>query len=96
MAEQKTGQNDGSNDEHSGRLDSSTISAVSAAEKKITGLDHPVEGGPTVTAKSHTDEPINSKNLHNITEAEKKVTDGERVKGGPTATAQSELAKSRS
>lgn len=35
------------------------------------------------------------KNLHDITEGEKKMTGGERVPGGPTSTAQSELSKSR-
>lgn len=80
----------------SGRLDSDTISKITAAEKDITGADGPAKGGPTAQAQSHAGETIGSENLHDITEGEKKVTGGERVKGGPTATAQSELAKSRS
>ena len=40
-------------------------------------------------------EKITSEALHDITEGEKKVA-GERVKGGPTSAAQSELGKSRS
>ncbi|KAF7502202.1 hypothetical protein GJ744_006751 [Endocarpon pusillum] len=81
---------------HSGILDSSTISKITDAEKKITGDDQPARGGPTARAQQHSGEPITSKALHDITEGEKKVTGGERVKGGPTSTAQSELAKSRS
>lgn len=81
---------------HSGILDSSTISKITEAEKKITGDDQPAEQGPTARAQQHSGEPITSQVLHDITEGEKKVTGGERVKGGPTSTAQSELAKSRS
>lgn len=55
-----------------------------------------MKGGPTAQAQKHAGEPINSDNLHDITEGEKKITGGERVKGGLTATAQSELGKSRS
>lgn len=54
-----------------------------------------MKGGPTAQAQKHVNEPINADTLHDITEGEKKVA-GDRVKGGPTATAQSELAKSRS
>ncbi|KAF3061080.1 hypothetical protein GL218_02876 [Daldinia childiae] len=82
--------------QHTGKLDSHTISAIHNAEKELTGQDQPVEGGPTAQAQSHANEPINSQNLHDITEGEKRVTEGQRVKGGPTATAQSELGKSRS
>jgi hypothetical protein len=80
----------------SGKLDSETLSKITDAEKKLTGKDGPVPGGPTAQAQSHAKEPITSEALHDITEGEKKVTGGERVKGGPTSTAQSELAKSRS
>ncbi|KAF1832217.1 hypothetical protein BDW02DRAFT_590609 [Decorospora gaudefroyi] len=80
----------------SGRLDSETLSKITEAEKKLTGEDGPVSGGPTANAQSHAKEPITSQALHDITEGEKKITGGERVKGGPTSTAQSELGKSRS
>jgi hypothetical protein len=80
---------------HSGTLDSATLSKITAAEKKITGEDHAVKGGPTAKAQTHANEPITSEALHDITEGEKKITGGERVKGGPTSTAQSELGKSR-
>lgn len=83
------------NDTHTGTLDSSTISKITDAEKKITGQDEPIKGGPTAQAQSRSGEPITSEALHDITEGEKKVTGGERVKGGPTSTAQSELAQSR-
>lgn len=53
-----------------------------------------MKGGPTAQAQKHAGEPINASTLHDITEGEKAVA-GDRVKGGPTATAQSELAKSR-
>lgn len=81
--------------QHTGHLDSSTLSNITDAEKKITGADGPVPGGPTARAQQHANEPITSQALHDITEGEKKVTGGERVKGGPTSTAQSELGKSR-
>ncbi|ROW17607.1 hypothetical protein VPNG_00839 [Cytospora leucostoma] len=80
---------------HTGKLDSKTISDITHAETKITGQPEPVKGGPTAQAQKHANEPINSQMLHDITEGEKKVTGGKRVAGGPTSTAQSELAKSR-
>jgi hypothetical protein len=81
--------------QHTGTLDSSTLHKITEAEKQITGADGPVQGGPTAQAQKHANEPITSEALHDITEGEKKVTGGERVKGGPTAKAQSELGKSR-
>jgi hypothetical protein len=88
--------NANTNTSASGKLDSETLSKITDAEKKLTGEARPVAGGPTAQAQSHAKEPITSEALHDITEGEKKVTGGERVKGGPTSTAQSELAKSRS
>ena len=78
----------------SGILDSSTISKITAAEKELTGKDSPVKGGPTAQAQKRAGEPITSEALHDITEGEKNIA-GERVGGGPTSTAQSELGKSR-
>ena len=72
-----------------------TISNIIRKEKEITGKDAPVRGGPTARAQQHAGEQINSEVLHDITEGEKKITGGERIKGGPTSVAQSELAKSR-
>jgi len=47
-------------------------------------------------AQKHVGEAINSEVLHDITEGEKKVTHQARpVAGGPTAVAQSEVAKSQ-
>ncbi|RYO36453.1 hypothetical protein AA0111_g2991 [Alternaria arborescens] len=91
-----TSTNNANNSSASGKLDSETLSKITEAEKKLTGKAQPVAGGPTAQAQSHAKEPITSEALHDITEGEKKVTGGERVKGGPTSTAQSELAKSRS
>ncbi|KAG9191146.1 hypothetical protein G6011_09234 [Alternaria panax] len=88
--------NNASTSSASGKLDSETLSKITEAEKKLTGEAGPVPGGPTAQAQNHAKEPITSQALHDITEGEKKVTGGERVKGGPTSTAQSELAKSRS
>ena len=51
--------------------------------------------GPTAKAQQHAGEPITPQALHDITEGEKKITGGERIKGGPTSTAQSEREKSR-
>jgi hypothetical protein len=81
--------------EHYGTLNSATMSKITAAEKQITGEDHAMNDGPTAKAQSHANEPITSQVLHEITEGEKKITGGKRVKGGPTSTAQSELGKSR-
>lgn len=78
-----------------GTLDSNTISRINHAENELTGQTQPVKGGPTAQAQKHAGEPI-APNLHDITEAEKAITGGERVKGGPTSAAQSELSKSRS
>lgn len=77
------------------KLDSSTISSVTDAEKRLTGDDDPVRGGPTAQAQKHAGETINSRTLHDITEGEKKVAGDAPVKGGPTAAAQSQLGKSR-
>jgi hypothetical protein len=85
-----------SNGQHTGRLDSSTMRTITEKEKEITGQDNPVRGGPTAKAQQHAGEPITSQALHDITEGEKKITGGERVKGGPTSAVQSELGKSRS
>lgn len=80
---------------HSGNLDPSTISRINEAESDITGTRQPLAGGPTAQAQRHANESLNSQNLHDITAGEKTITGGERLKGGPTATAQSELGKSR-
>ena len=88
--------NNASNAQSTGRLDSSTLSKITEKEKEITGADGPTPGGPTAKAQQHANEPITSQALHDITEGEKKITGGERVKGGPTSAAQSELGKSRS
>ena len=49
----------------------------------------------TAQAQSHAGEPINSQSLHDITEGEKKITGGDRIKGGPTSAAQSILGQAR-
>lgn len=87
--------NNNNNNQHTGHLDSATLSKITDAEKQITGEDGPVPGGPTAQAQKHANQPITSQVLHDITEGEKKITGGDRVKGGPTSTAQSELGKSR-
>jgi hypothetical protein len=91
-----TNTNTGGRAKTSGNLDSDTISKITEKEKNITGQDHAVKGGPTTKAQQHANEPITSEALHDITEGEKKVTGGERVKGGPTSAAQSALGQSRS
>ncbi|QDS70457.1 hypothetical protein FKW77_009920 [Venturia effusa] len=75
-------------------LNSENLSKITDAEKRLTGQDQPVKGGPTAQAQKHANEPITSQALHDVTQGEKKVTGGERVKGGPTSTAQSILSKS--
>jgi len=82
--------------EHNGRLDAATMRTITQKEREITGRDGPVRGGPTAQAQKHAGEPIGSAALSDITKGEKEVTGGERIKGGPTSAAQSELGKSRS
>ena len=77
----------------SSTMDSSTISKVTSKEKEITGQDDPVKGGPTAQAQSHAGQPITGDVVHDITEGEKVITGGERIKGGPTSTVQSTVAK---
>ena len=79
----------------SGFMDGETISKITEAEKDLTGSNEPVRRGPTAKAQQHAGEKITSEVLSDITKGEKKITGGERVKGGPTAAAQSELSKSR-
>lgn len=75
-------------------LNSETISKITEAEKKITGSDEPMQGGPTSQAQKNAGQPINSQTLSDITEGEKKITGSDGpVKGGPTAAAQSILTK---
>ncbi|KAF2030620.1 hypothetical protein EK21DRAFT_111712 [Setomelanomma holmii] len=83
-----------SNEQHSGRLDTETMRKIIEKEKEITGQERPVQKGPTAKAQQHAGEPITSEVLSDITAGEKKITGGERVKGGPTSAAQSELGKS--
>lgn len=71
--------NGGQAQSSSGVLDSETISKITDAEKKITQSEKPVKGGPTAKAQSHVGEPINSDNLHDITEGEKKITGGKSL-----------------
>lgn len=55
-----------------------------------------VADGPTAMAQKHAGEAITSQVLHDITEGEKNVTHQARpIASGPTAVAQSELAKSQ-
>ena len=75
-------------------MDSANISRVTDAEKKLTGSDGPVKGGPTARAQAHANQNIDSEVLSDVTSGEKKIA-GDRVKGGPTSTLQSELAQSR-
>lgn len=87
--------NNATAEQHDGTLNSTTLHKITEAEKEITGQQRPVKGGPTARAQQHAKEPITSEALHDITEGEKEITGGERVKGGPTSQAQSELAKGR-
>ena len=80
----------------SGVVDGPLISDIAQKEKTLTGEASQVAGGPTAQAQRHTGDPITSEVLHDITAGEKDITGGERVKGGPTSTAQSDLGQSRS
>lgn len=75
-------------------LNSENISKITEAEKRISGSDQPMQGGPTSQAQKSAGQPINSQTLSDITEGEKKITGSDGpVKGGPTAAAQSILTK---
>jgi hypothetical protein len=60
----------------------------------LTGSDELVKGSPTAQAQKHAGEAISIETLSDITMGEMELF-GERVIGGPTSTAQSELGKER-
>ena len=74
---------------------SATISQIAEKEKELTGSDQPVKGGPTAQIQKHSGENLSGNIISDITQGEKEITSGERVKGGPTSTAQSILTKVR-
>lgn len=74
-------------------VDSETISSITEKEKEITGDPSPAKGGPTAQAQKHVGENLSGSVISDITKGEKEITGGERVKGGPTAAAQSTLTK---
>jgi len=76
------------------KADSSTISQITQKEKELTGSDLPAKGGPTAQAQKHAGEVLTGNVISDITKGEKEVTGGERVKGGPTSTAQSIASQS--
>ena len=74
-------------------LNSETISKITKAEKKLTGKDQPIQGGPTAQAQKNAGQPLNRQTISDITEGEKKIVGDHPAKGGPTATAHSILTK---
>jgi hypothetical protein len=78
------------------KVDSEMMSRMTAEEKKITGQDQPVKGGPTAKAQKYANQPISSEVVHDITKGEEKITgDPNPMEAGPTSTAQSFLTKVR-
>lgn len=75
------------------KVDAEVVSSITDKEKGITGQPDPVKGGPTAQAQKHVGEDLTGSVISDITQGEKEVTGGERVKGGPTSTAQSILTK---
>ena len=74
----------------SNKLNSDTISDITAREKMITGQDDPVKGGPTAQAQKHAKETVNPDAVSDITQGERKITGAEGpIQGGPAAVAQS-------
>ena len=72
------------------------MSKMTEEEKKITGQDRPVKGGPTAQTQKHANEPLTSEVVHDITKGEEKITgDPNPRQGGPISTAQSILANVR-
>ncbi|KAI1360312.1 hypothetical protein F5Y08DRAFT_343819 [Xylaria arbuscula] len=92
------------------RITPQAVSDITEGEKRVTGEDSPITGGPAAMAQSigtsasqrgqNNSTPsgtLASATISHITSAEKGITGSdEPAKGGPTATAQSELGKSRS
>lgn len=74
-------------------VDADTISLITEKEKKLTGKDKPVPGGPAAHIQKHAGEDLTSEVIREIAWAERKVTGGKLIKGGPTATAQTIAAK---
>ncbi len=76
------------------KVDSDMMSKMAEKEKKITGEDNPVKGGPTAQAQKHANQPLNSEVIHDITKGEEKITGNPNpMQAGPTSTAQSILTK---
>ena len=75
------------------KADSQTISRITQKEKELTGSNQPLKGGPTVQAQKHAGQTLTGDVISDITKGEKKLTGGERVKGGPTSAAQSVATK---
>ena len=70
------------------------MSKMTEEEKKITGQDNPVKGGPTAQAQKHANQSLNSEVIHDITKGEEKITGNPNpTPSGPTSTAQSILTK---
>ncbi len=79
------------------KVDSDLMSKMTAEEKKITGQENPVKGGPTAQAQKHANQPLSSEVVRDITKGEEKITGNPHpMEGGPTSTAQSILTNVRS
>jgi hypothetical protein len=76
------------------KVDSEMMSKMTEEEKKITGQNDPVKGGPTAQTQKHANQPLNSEVIRDITKGEEKITgDSSPMQPGPTSTAQSILTK---
>jgi hypothetical protein len=74
------------------KVDSEMMSKMTEEEKKITGQNNPVKGGPTAQTQKHANQPLNSEVIRDITKGEEKITgDPNPMQPGPTSTAQSIL-----
>lgn len=76
------------------KVDSEFMSKMTEEEKKITGHENPVKGGPTAQTQKHANQPLSSEVIHDITKGEEKITGSSSpMQAGPTSTAQSILTK---
>jgi hypothetical protein len=74
------------------KVDSEMMSKMTEEEKKITGQNNPVKGGPTAQTQKHANRPLNSEVIRDIMKGEEKITgDSNPMQPGPTSTAQSIL-----
>jgi len=73
------------------QIDAATVSRITEQEKKLTGLDGPVKGGPTARAQAHATRgrTLDGAAVSDIAQGERHLTGADApMTGGPAAQAQ--------